>query len=443
VIDYAKKNYALQPIAIYLNKADQIYYRTFYPELISSDIIEHLCWQDFEVAELARYLQKKYKILGVVPYFEQSVAPMAYLADALGLDWNPLATLLRFRNKFELKAHLRKQDPTLELGAFRRIEKPTELFSEPVPEKFILKPLSGFANAAIGFFHDKSCSADIAKYMESQTGTLILEEQFIGDEYAVNGQMDAEGHPIVVNITRYVRREANGKPNQYHYTIHVPRKHPAFATLEDYAKRVMLATGLRRCPFHLETILTDAGPRLVEVAARFGGLHYAFLAEDVHDQQLDYLGLGTHYYLFKTPYPHTTSNWTYYDQIQAVHVDGISHQKGWIYKVEGREHIERLPQFRGWVREPYIGARLHITQDLYSVPFSFNLRDIGTEEALLNLAHKIEFEWLKINQHVQLQDRLLVHLKEKARQLQFRVLLGQNRLWGLYQSLKKRMMPTH
>ena len=51
----------------------------------------------------------------------------------------------------------------------------------------------------------------------------------------------------------------------------VHRGDPAFQAVAGYSARVIKASGLRRCPFHLEVIVDEKGPCLIEAAARIKG----------------------------------------------------------------------------------------------------------------------------------------------------------------------------
>jgi hypothetical protein len=284
-----------------------------------------------------------------------------------------------------------------------------------VPDRFDIKPNGGFANRDIGFYDRASAVADVAQYFAGNPpGVYVMEAFLEGTEYAINGQMDHAGRAVVLSISEYERVAANGKPNVYHVTHHVRQDTPEFQAIACYVAAVMEASGLTRCPFHMEVILTAEGPRLVEVGARFGGSRTVFATEDVHGGALDIFGLAAHHYLFDTPYTDSAPDWGYYNRVNYLHFDGIAARTERVYSVEGMEAVEALPCFKAWVVRPEVGRMLYRTHDLYSVPYSFYFVGEASREELREAAKRGE-RLLRINDNVSRRQRLATDMVETAR----------------------------
>jgi biotin carboxylase len=100
-------------------------------------------------------------------------------------------------------------------------------------------------------------------------GVLVQEfapgEEYVVDTYSVDGKHG------VVEVCRYTKRRSGNRIGIYDRTDFVPPDDPAVAPLTDYVFRVADAVGLRNGCGHAEVILTPAGPRLIEIAARLAG----------------------------------------------------------------------------------------------------------------------------------------------------------------------------
>jgi hypothetical protein len=420
LIRIAKERHGLRPICVYIDSRAELYKREHFPELRGPDTLAHYYLDQMSPQVMAEAIKSKFDVVGMMPYFEQSLTPARELMEALSLTWNSADVIRRFRDKSGLKDYLRKHHPEIALGASRRVHNPEEVFSQPLPQAFVIKPNDGFANRDVGFFKQSDSRQSIADYFGNHTGEpFILEELLIGTEFAVNGQMDAAGNATVVSVLEYDRVPANGKPNVYHRTIHVPRTDPHYTAIAEYAKAVMDASGLKRAPFHLELMHTPDGPRLIEVGARFGGTRYVFATNAVHDNVFNHFDVAVHHYLFTTPYEGAGPNWAFYDKISYVHLDGIAERSERIYTLEGISAIEAMPEFDGWVVKPEIGGFIRRTIDLYTVPYSVHLKSFKGRADVVAATERVK-QTLKINARVSRPRRLMVDLQAALHRLQMR-----------------------
>jgi hypothetical protein len=100
---------------------------------------------------------------------------------------------------------------------------------------------------------------------------MLLEEYLEGEEFFVDGQVDALGRAVVVSVGTYRRECHNGRLNVETGARTVRTSEEHFDAVAAYARRVVEATGVRRTPFHLEAKVDQQGPCLIEVAARLVG----------------------------------------------------------------------------------------------------------------------------------------------------------------------------
>lgn len=317
-------------------------------------------------------LRSAHDIRAVVPHYEPSVLPAAHLAAALGLSWAQPDVLWRFRDKLALKAHLSTVDPGLRVNLGRLVSSPAEAAEVAQVmrmKRFVLKPNDGFGNVSIGVF-DAGDDTTVAEYWSAAGADSLLLEEFVdGPEYYVNGQTDADGNVQVVDVAEYVCTGLDARQNLKIGVSQLSSVDPVFREVEPYVERVVRASGLRRSPFHAEVKRDEAGPCLIECAARLVGAHVAPLVNLAHGGSLDVFDLAAHYYVTDEPYGDSGVNWHYYDRHPHGLATGLAQRTERIYSVSGIAEVERLPEFCAWVKQPEIGERLHTTTDIFGPPY--------------------------------------------------------------------------
>ena len=312
------------------------------------------------------------EVAGVLPLTEKSLSTSVRLASALGVAWCDATVLDRFRNKFALKEHLRSADPQLKINYCRLVQSPHEaLHGGHLPARFVLKPNDGFGNRNVGFYTTTSPVSDIEGLFASAPPgvTFVLEEFLDGDEYFVNGQVDGLGRCEVIAIFRYSKVAANGRTGLDHLTWRIRSDTPVFATLERYARDTIAASGLRRSPFHLEVMLGDQGPSLVDVGARLPGNGNVFECNRLHGGSFDWFHLAAHYYMHDDDYGPLSLDWVNHDSLDLLYVHGIATRDEFICDLQGVEQVEALPEFVRWVKKPGVGEHVLPTIDMFTSPW--------------------------------------------------------------------------
>ncbi len=386
------RKYGHRAICVYTNRRERVSHGSTVSQLRSMGVEAAYDVDTERIKEFAAVLLSRYNVAAIIPFNETSVATAAKLAGELGLSWAQPQVMSRFRDKFSLKEHLRHTAPTLRMNASHRVRTTSDVVAlgrKPSYRRFVLKPNDGYGNRNIGLFDSGSAEREIAEYFHRLGNTDVVMEEYIGGvEYFVNGQIDSRGHVTTISIFEYVRRPANERHNIDYEAIKVPHGTVQFSRLANYAERVVLASGLRRNPFHLELKVDQHGPCLIEVAARLPGHGNALLSGELHGPRCNLIELASHYYFHSSDFDSLPLNWAAYNAQAVRYVHGISHRRERLYDLEGIVQIEALPEFCRWVKRPQIGAHVEQTIDALTMPWSLILK-ASTETQAATAAVKV------------------------------------------------------
>lgn len=350
--------------------------------ILTSDLVEAA----FDVGtgdleEFAAEVARRYDVVAVIPFGETILDRAIVLNELLGLDWNPAATMARFRDKYSLKQHVQSTAPHVRVPVGRTVSSLDEVWSGEVPKKFVLKPNDGGGNFAIGVFRDDerdAVAAHLAAYPDQTT--WVLEEFIEGREFQIPGQVRTDGQIVVLGVFEYVRTEVNGYPTVYAAERQLGTDHPLFEPIATYTRELMAATGLRRCPFHLEVKVDDDGPCLIDLGARYGSGGQGREVSRLHPNRPDAYRIAAQDYLWPNDFAPEPVDWTYYDSVRMVLVYGISTADELIQTLSGVDEVEAMPEFVRWVGKPYVGQRVTETKELLSAPYSVDLLHTGDDD---------------------------------------------------------------
>ncbi|MEU5302601.1 ATP-grasp domain-containing protein [Streptomyces noursei] len=89
--------------------------------------------------------------------------------------------------------------------------------------------------------------------------------EFVVDTYSVDGQMG------LVAVVQYSKSTRGNRIGVYDAEDYLLPSDPLVGVLESYTRQVADAVGIRTGCTHTEIMLTDDGPRLIEIAARLDG----------------------------------------------------------------------------------------------------------------------------------------------------------------------------
>lgn len=314
-------------------------------------------------------------IQGIIPWEEFTIETGAALGEHLGLDWNPLSVIHRFRNKYELKSYLRENsDIRINQSLIVNTVEEVEDFVDRVGKwPIVVKPTEGAGSRGVFFAQNIE---EILEYCKDVFGTgqgdILLEEYIGGDEFVVNGITNAQGDVLITDVWIYDKRESHGIPNLYYQTIKVNRSEPFFEPLAYYAGEVIETLGLRKCPFHMELKYDEEGPCLIECGARFAGGNQPVFASLLHEHSL--FELAACHYMEDIPFDIGDLHYDKYDQHQARILKGVqSYEIPSISGVFGVEEVQDLPSFYQFGFIKPIGSYLPVSKDLFTASYEVYL----------------------------------------------------------------------
>ena len=370
----------LRTVCLYTDAADMARNVRKFPVLAGPDISASYLVEGRPPEDVAAHLRRAHHVVAVVPHAEPMVLGLGRLAELLDLPWAQPGVLERFRDKHALKEFLRSVPGGPRINAIasvRTLDDVRAALATGDFARFVLKPNDGFANSTIGFFDADGDPAEVEHYLRDRSGAPLLMEQYIGgEEYCVDGQIDADGGVESFAVWKYRREDMNGRKAVLVGDIAVPTSDPVFAPVVDYAAAVMRATGLRSSPFHLEVKVDDDGPCLIEVGARLVGGELAECDPLMHGS-LDMFALALHYYLGGTEHLDSRLDWEHYDRSLLATINGSSTTHGMVYEIEGLAEVEARSDFVAWGQPPKIGARLVPSVDLLRRPWRAIVRIPG------------------------------------------------------------------
>jgi biotin carboxylase len=329
------------------------------------DYIAYLTHQD----DLKRTLNllSKWKISVVLHGLDSALALAGSIANALDLEYinKPELSLAR-RNKYEMTetvrmAGLRVAAQTLS-GNIQVISRWAEQRNQyPV----IIKPVEGagvkgvfkcFSVTDVHHYFNEIMHS--TSYYEVPNATVLIQSFLAGQEYIIDS-VSLNGKHYLTSIWS-VKRDIGQSPF-LDYMETVDYSFLEYSELREYATGVLNALGVRNGPSHLEVILTENGPTLVELNCRLHGsldlrlTTYACGRNHVQDVVASLLSPD----YFVASYSQTPS---FYGQ--AMHVLLRSPQAGRRLRKDYWERLETLSSFVSYKSNLVTGERTPITKDL-------------------------------------------------------------------------------
>lgn len=223
----------------------------------------------------------------VVAVYEDYILPAAWIAEHLGLPGLPVTAAEACTDKYVMRSLFQKA-PSKISPDFREIRSYEDVRDFAATHSFplIIKP----ANLSKSLLVTKSRDMDeltanyertmknveevYRKYAPNREPKLLIEEYLDGAVHSVDAFVDAEGTPHVMQeIVDYQTGYEVGYDDNFHYSRILPSR----LTAEDRkallacAEMGCRALGMRSSAAHIEIIMTDEGPRIVEIGARNGG----------------------------------------------------------------------------------------------------------------------------------------------------------------------------
>lgn len=135
----------------------------------------------------------------------------------------------------------------------------------------IMKPTDNAGSRGVVLCRDAKTLWDNYEYSqnESRNGAVIIEEYLEGPEFSVE-VMVIDNEPHVLQITDKI---TTGAPHFVEMGHSQPSRQPEEVQekIRDLARKAVKTVGINIGPAHVEIILTNEGPKMVELGARMGG----------------------------------------------------------------------------------------------------------------------------------------------------------------------------
>ncbi|MCQ2217097.1 MAG: ATP-grasp domain-containing protein [Paludibacteraceae bacterium] len=267
--------------------------------------------------------------------------PMRSIAAAttqLGLPGISVETALKSTDKWEMIKAFVAHGVEAPRYVFLADEKDLQTHRSEISYPCIMKPTDNAGSRGVILVNNPSELDDAYCYSRSQSrsGRVIVEEYMRGKEVSVE-VIVYQGVPHVLAVTDKL---TTGAP----YFVEMGHSQPSqlpetdLVQIRDLASRAVLAVGINNGPAHVEIMLTDKGPKMVELGARMGGdcitTHLVPLSTgiDMVKATID-IALG------KEP-----------DLRQTIHkasvVRFVAAKEGIIQSIEGEEEVLRQPNIK-------------------------------------------------------------------------------------------------
>jgi biotin carboxylase len=199
--------------------------------------------------------------------------------------------------------------------------------------------------------------------MELINSEVLVQEYLKGDEYIVD-TVSCRGKHYVCAIFKYTKEIVDCHPIYIGQTL-LPAQGEMQNVLSHYAFKVLDVLDVKYGPSHIEIILTDKGPCLVELNARLDGslcpvlIHECTGYGQVQLSVDSFIDEDNFFRHTQTPYQRVKSGWFLYL---------VSNKKGKIRSIRYLDNIKKLPSFVQLCLNVAEGGLLKKTVDLDSSP---------------------------------------------------------------------------
>ncbi|WP_419961129.1 ATP-grasp domain-containing protein [Psychrobacillus sp. BM2] len=202
---------------------------------------------------------------------DQPMNTVAYVGSKLGLIVIPESVAISTTNKGVMRNTLRKNNiPMPNYSIVKEFEgfiKSIKNFNLPC----IIKPTDSSGSRGVQLKYDLGNLEESYMYSNehSKTGEVIIEEFLQGREFSVES-ISVDGNPKIIAITE---KETTGAP----YFVEMGHMVPANITKSEEQQIIstveatIKALEINNGPSHCELMLTESGPKIIEIGARLGG----------------------------------------------------------------------------------------------------------------------------------------------------------------------------
>ncbi len=223
------------------------------------------------------FMSDNYEVMAVIPGSESGVELAHSLAKFLHLRRNNDDLVSARRNKYDMCEAVKNYG--LRIASHYKTANLDELLawaSKHGSFPVVVKPLDSGGSDNVHICHDiEAVNVAFKDIKDKKTiygnnsSEVLIQEYLEGEEYVVN-LVSYESQHFVLEVRQYHKQTFNMR-HIYDFEELLDFQGPVQQQLIDYAKGVASAVGIQFGPSHIEIIMTDAGPVLVEIAARISG----------------------------------------------------------------------------------------------------------------------------------------------------------------------------
>jgi citrate lyase beta subunit/biotin carboxylase len=202
---------------------------------------------------------------------DMPVRSVAAVGEKLNLNTIDKSTAIRVTDKSEMRKFLK--DKSIPIPQYYVVETFDDCVkaSKYFKTSFIIKPSDSSGSRGVFLVENASQLYNAYKYSSqySKNGKVLLEEYMIGPEVSVE-TFSIDG---IVNIIAVTDKKTSGAPHFVELRHSIPSilEKEILLEIEKVAKMAVKTIGIENGPSHTEIIVTDEGPKIVEIGARLGG----------------------------------------------------------------------------------------------------------------------------------------------------------------------------
>ena len=337
---------------------------------------------------------KNAEVVAVLPGTETGVELADQISEALMLPSNGTKLSEARRNKFLMIETCRQADiPVADQFCADNLPALLSWHRASGLKNVIVKPLNSAGTD--GVFKCQT-SSDLEKAFHRIYGKenklalnndLVLVQEFLqGTEYFIDS-VSKNGQHAFTDIWKYKKRSINGHDFVYDKNDLCAYDDPTVVLLRAYVVKVLNALNIQNGPAHAEVMMTEKGPRLVEIGARLDG---------VTIPQVNRICVGF------SPVDTTIDAFLSVDDFSKVQKNGYAigkhastvyltaYQERFLKSFTDETILKNLPSFHQMTLRMKLGGKIYKTVNYFTAPGVMTL--IHADRAV------IESDYLKIRE---------------------------------------------
>lgn len=257
------------------------------------------------------------------------------IAGKYGLNLNPVESIKIMNNKFKTRKFLNENN----ISSVEYIETPIKNIDDKAKQfdfPFILKPTSLSGSRGVLLCEKEKDISQWKGYMEKYEydGNVLIEEYLVGQEVSVE-TLSYKGEHHVIGITDKIKTTPP-------YFVELGHVFPS--TLNDVIKKeveelvlvVLSSLDYQYGPVHTEVIITEKGPKIVELNTRLAGDNIPFLVQCSTGLSLQEMIIK----MFNEEEPSTSIP----SKVMKIHF--FKWNKGKVKSIFGIEKVRELPSVK-------------------------------------------------------------------------------------------------